>query len=386
MKLSRLSLLCAAAGFMTFNVQAQNLSDALTITNGVNSATLYGLIDVTLVNQSANGNTLTSPEVAWFSGNRWGITGSRKLADYGDLKAIFRLESEFESQTGNMDTPGVIFNRDSWLGLESSSLGKLTIGRQNAIGRDPSGSASYGDPYGSAQANTEEGGYSNNNNFKQLIFYAGSANGTRVNNGVTWKKAFDNGVVAGLQYSFGGVVNSLSTGTTESATLAYNGSNWTVAGFYTMANIANLQHKAYSIGGNVQVNSLIRLNAGAFTYSAQQTPGIGDRNDNAWTVSAKITPAGKLDYELGYQVMTASNAGLYGGGYVLNAFSNASAVTAVGSGDRTTYYGSLFYHFDKATEVYFAFDHLSTTGTYLAAQAGGAKVADETAIGMRFKF
>jgi len=76
-------------------------------------------------------------------------------------------------------------------------MGKLTFGRQNALGRDPAGSASYGDPYGGAKASTEEGGYSNNNNFKQLIFYAGCANGTRVNNGVTWKKAFSNGLVGG---------------------------------------------------------------------------------------------------------------------------------------------------------------------------------------------
>ena len=179
----------------------------LTIGNTANSATLYGLIDISLVNKdNANkaGQSVTAPQVAWFSGNRWGITGSHATGTGEDaIKAIFRLESEYESETGNMDTPGTIFNRDAWLGIESKTIGKLTIGRQNALGRDPAASATYGDPYGPAKASVEEGGYTNNNNFKQLIYYAGSANGTRINNGVVWKKAFSTGLVAGAEYSFG---------------------------------------------------------------------------------------------------------------------------------------------------------------------------------------
>lgn len=363
-----------------------NTSGSLTFNSGPVSATLYGLIDVTLFNKNANGHTTTAPDVAWFSGNRWGITGARELGGDDGLKAIFRLESEFESETGNMDTPGTLFNRDAWLGLESKSLGKLTFGRQNALARDPAASAIYGDAYGSAKANLEEGGYSNNNNFKQLIFYAGSANGTRVNNGVTWKKAYSNGLVTGLQYSFGGVPDSFNTGTSKTASLAYNGDGYTLAGFVTSANVANLTHQSYSVGGTVQINSLVKLNAGYFNYTAQQAAGFGDRKDSAWTLSTKLTPAGKLDYELGYQVMTANNAGVNGSGYVLNAFSDASGISAVGSGNRSTVYGSVFYHLDSATELYAAFDHLSTTDTYLAAQAGGGKTADEVGVGMRFKF
>ncbi|WP_342618537.1 porin [Rhodoferax sp. GW822-FHT02A01] len=363
-----------------------NTSGALTFNSGPVSATLYGLIDITLFNKNANGHTTTSPDVAWFSGNRWGITGARQLGGDNDLKAIFRLESEFESETGNMDTPGVLFNRDAWLGLESKSLGKLTFGRQNALGRDPAASAIYGDAYGPAKASLEEGGYSNNNNFKQLIFYAGSANGTRVNNGVTWKKAFSNGFVTGLQYSFGGVPDSFNTGTSRTASLAYNGDMFTVAGFATSANVANLTHQSYSVGGSIQINPLVKLNAGYYNYTAQQASAVGDRKDSAWTLSTKLTPGGAFDYELGYQVMTANNAGLNGSGYVLNAFADASGVTAVGSGNRSTVYGSVFYHLDSATEIYAAFDHLNTTDTYLAAQAGGAKSADEVGVGMRFKF
>ena len=363
---------------------------SLTVGSGANSATLYGLIDITLLNKTnanAAGQTNTAPQVAWFSGNRWGITGSHATGSGDDsLKAIFRLESEFESETGNMDTPGNLFNRDAWLGLESQSLGKLTFGRQNALARDPAASAVYGDPYGSAKASVEEGGYSNNNNFKQLIFYAGSSTGTRINNGVVWKKAFSGGLVAGAAYSFGGVTGDFNSGSSTTASLAYNGSGFTLAGFATNANINNLTHQTQSIGGNVQLGSLVRLNAGYYNYTAQQATGLGDRKDKAWTVSTKITPAGAFDFELGYQVMSASNAGVNGSGYVQNAYSDTSTIKATASGDRSTWYGSVFYHLDKATEFYLAFDHLETTDGYKAAQANGFKSADEVGLGMRFKF
>lgn len=365
-------------------------TSGLTISSGANIATLYGLIDVTLVNKNnadKAGQSVTAPQVAWFSGNRWGLTGSHSTGSGdNDLKAIFRLESEFESETGNMDTPGVIFNRDAWLGVESKSLGKLTFGRQNALARDPAASAVYGDPYGSAKASVEEGGYSNNNNFKQLIFYAGSSTGTRINNGVVWKKAFSNGLVAGAAYSFGTVVGSFGTGSSKTGSLAYNGNGFTIAGFATDANISNLNHQTFSIGGNVQIGPMVRLNAGYYNYTAQQALGMGDRKDNAWTVSTKLTPGGAFDYELGYQVMSADNAGVNGSGFVQNAYSDTSAITATASGKRNTFYGSVFYHLDKATEFYLAFDHLSTTDGYLAAQANGAKSQDELGLGMRYKF
>jgi predicted porin len=347
-----------------------------------------GLIDITLISKdhaNAAGDRLTSPQVAWFSGNRWGLTGQHLIGGHGDLKAIFRLESEFESETGAMDTPGVLFNRDAWLGLESKSLGKLTIGRQNALGRDPAASATYGDPYGPAKANLEEGGYSNNNDFKQLIFYAGSATGTRYDRGVVWKKEWDR-VVTGLAYQFGGVPGNFSTGRTMTGSLAYNADNFTVAGFVTDANIAKLTHRTASVGGNVQLSPLVRVNAGYFHYTAEQGGSFGQRRDNAWTLSTKLTPAGQFDYELGYQVMSAKNAGLTGSGFVQNAFSDTSGIKGVATGKRKTLYGSVFYHLDKATEFYLAADHLSTTDGYLASQANGFKSQSELGLGMRYKF
>ena len=360
--------------------------EGLSYTTPNGSLTLYGLIDVSYIHTNhadASGNSVNSPRVAWFSGNRWGLTGKRAMGDSG-LNVIFRLESEFESQTGSMDTPGVLFNRDAWVGVENDAIGKITFGRQNAIGRDPISSAIYGDPYGPAAPSLEEGGYTNNNNFKQLIFYAGSATGTRLDNGVVWKKAFDNGLYAGASYQFGGIPGDFANGSSETVALAYKGGAVNVAGYATAAKVAGLADRSYSIGGNYTFG-MVRLNAGAYHYTAEQG-ALGSRSDKAYTVSAKFTPAGKMDYELGYQNMKADNAAVNGGGNVLNAFANASAAKATATGSRATLYTSAFYHFDKITEIYVAADYLKLKDGYKVGATNGFANQTEFALGLRTRF
>ena len=349
------------------------------------TVTLYGLLDITLSNVShadALGNHRTGYQVSWFSGNRWGITGKHALAS-NMPSVIFKLESEFDIRTGEEDTAGVLFNRDAWIGFESEDLGRVTFGRQNALARDFSGN--YGDPYGGAPVTLEEGGYTNTNNFKQLIFYAGSATGTRINNGVVWKKRWGSNWVSGLAYQFGNVAGDFSRNTTETAALAYNGGIFNVDGFYDRANISGLKHQSYSIGGNVIFNPLVRVNGGWFHYTADQ-PIVGERHDNAYTVSTKISPEGPWDYELGYQIFKAKNAGYASNGFTVRAFTDTSGVKTAGRGDRKTLYGSVFYHFDRRTEAYLAADYLKTTDGYKDPGPKGRDTQSEVALGLRFRF
>jgi predicted porin len=348
--------------------------------------TLYGLLDITfsdITNANAQGNSLTSYQVSWFSGNRWGMTGKHAFgADKPNI--IFKLESEFVLNTGEMDTPGVIFNRDAWIGFESDELGKVTLGRQNAIARDISGI--YGDPYGSAQVTLEEGGYTNQNNFKQLIYYAASVTGTRYDNGLVWKKRWGDNWVTMLGGQFGTTPGHFTEGTTVTAALGYNAGIYNVAGFYNHLNVAGLTHNAFSIGGNVQPTPLIRLNAGWYYYKAEQG-FVGNRRDDAYTVSVKLTPDNtKLDYELGYQQFVTRNAGYNPGGFTFIPYQNASGATTAGSGDKKTLYGSIFYHFDRRAEAYLAADYMKLTEGYKLAVTNGHNSQAEVAIGMRFRF
>ncbi|RXZ38668.1 porin [Oxalobacteraceae bacterium CAVE-383] len=355
------------------------------------NVTVYGLIDATIStvdNANANGARLTGIQTAWFSGNRLGFRGSEDLGN--GLKAIFKLESEFVVGTGAMDTPGVIFNRDSWVGMQDTqTFGQVTLGRQNTLPRDFA--QTYGDAYGTSAIGYEEGGFTNVNNFKQMIFYAGSATGTRYDNGLVWKKVFDNGIVAGAGYQFGETPGNFSRGSTKAAALGYNGSNYVISGFYNTADTGNAitpateKHKSYSLGGSYLFDGF-RINGGYFRYTADQG-ALGGRTDNAWTISTKITPSGPFDYELGYQVMKTSNGAYNADGTgTLNAFSDAATATATGSGKKSTLYGSMFYHLSKRTELYLAADYMKLTDGYRVASANGFKNQTEIAVGMRTRF
>lgn len=350
------------------------------------SVNIYGLIDVsvrTANNQDANGSRVVAIATPWFSGSRWGLQGKEDLGD--GLKAIFRLESEFVLGNGAMDTPGVLFNRDAWVGMESDVLGKITLGRQNTVARDFA--QVYGDAYGSAKLSTDEGGFTNTNNFKQLIFYAGSDSGTRLDNGIVWKKAFGNGLVAGLGYKLGEAPGDSAKNTTKSGALGYNGANFVIAGFYTSANVNNQTHQSYSVGGSYMLDK-VRLNAGYFHYTADQGVGnaLGQRKDDAYTLSAKFTPGSAIDYEVGYQIMKANNAAYKAdGSSILNAYANANTATVAGTGKKSTLYASTFYHFSKRTEVYLAADYMKLTDGYRAGTSGFSNQT-EVAVGMRTRF
>jgi predicted porin len=353
----------------------------------VDTVTLYGLIDATIsniTNANAAGDHKLSYQTAWFSGNRWGITGRHGIMD-NNVGIIFKLESEFDYQTGEEDTPGVIFNRDAWVGFQSDALGKLTFGRQNAIARDFSGI--YGDPYTNMRATTEEGGYTNVNNFKQLIYYAASATGTRYDRGLVWKKDFG-GFVAGLGYQFGGVPGDFSNGSTQTAAVGYNSDgDWLhLAGFYNQFKVSDLQHKAWSVGGNVGLTEAWRLYSGYYKYDSEQGGGVGNRRDHAWTLSTRFTPAGPWEFDLGYQVITAVNAGVNAAGFVLIPYASTAGVTNVANGDKKTAYGSVFYHFDRRAEVYVTTDYMKLTDQYKLAVTNGHDNQLEVGVGMRVRF
>lgn len=100
------------------------------------NVTLYGVADAGieyLTNAGKNGNGLARVTSGNQSGSRWGLRGVEDLG--GGLKAIFRLESGFDIDTGNSGQSNRLFGREANVGLESK-YGSLFLGRQQTSIRE----------------------------------------------------------------------------------------------------------------------------------------------------------------------------------------------------------------------------------------------------------
>ncbi|MGF6754383.1 porin [Paraburkholderia sp. GAS42] len=375
MKKKYLALAVTAGAFAATGAHAQS------------SVQLYGLMDLSVptyrTHADANGNHVIgmgNDGEPWFSGSRWGLKGAEDIG--GGSKIIFRLESEFVVANGQMEDPGQIFDRDAWVGIENGTFGKITAGFQNTIARDAS--TIYGDAYGSARLTTEEGGWTNSNNFKQMIFYAASATGTRYTNGLAWKKLFSNGIFASAGYAFGNTT-TFSSNSNYQAALGYNGGSFDVSGFYNHVNRVGFTNQTWSVGGNYNFD-IVRVNAGYFRYLGNQG-SLGQRQDNAWTVSFKLAPKGPLDYELGYQQMRVHNAAYNADGNIPNANIGAfDPASGLHNGFKETLYGSIFYHVSKRTELYLAGDYMKLHGGYTVGGTFGSNNQLELTTGVRTRF
>lgn len=358
------------------------------------SVSLYGKIDVTVGSRSnadTKGNRQTGMLVSWMSGNRFGIHGFHVIDRDSGTKVIGTLESEFESPTGNMDTPGVLFNRDAWVGIESERIGKLTFGRQNTLARDFI--QTWGDAFGTAKVDTSEAGWCNNSNIQQLIFYGGGADGTRNDGSIVWKKEMGPWVV-GATYAFGyvengnGPVNSpgqFGNGSTTGVALAYNGGAFNLDGTYTHMVVSNLAHNIFAFGGNYQFGPLIQWKAGIAHASVDQA-AVGSRTDNVFSTSLVFTPPGKMRYVLGYHNIKVKNAGYSAAGNTLGVTADTSTVTSAANGKRQTFYTAAFYKFDTQTDIYAVADQVQISDGYKLASTHGHNNMNELGVGLRWSF
>ena len=88
------------------------------------TVTLYGRVNTTVESQKSG--TGVRQTVVSNNSSRFGFTGSEDLG--GGLKATFRLESGFASDTG-ATTDGALFGREAVVGL-SGGFGTVRLGRQ----------------------------------------------------------------------------------------------------------------------------------------------------------------------------------------------------------------------------------------------------------------
>jgi predicted porin len=164
------------------------------------SVTLYGIIDTGLgYNKISGAGDANGSRFGMINGvqngSRWGLRGSEDLGD--GLRAVFQLESGFNSGNGNSAQGGRLFGRQATVGLASDSWGQLDFGRQTNIASKYFGSI---DPFGAGfgQAN--------------IGVALSAANTNRYDNMVMYQTPSFSGFQFGVGYSFN--VNDTNTAQT----------------------------------------------------------------------------------------------------------------------------------------------------------------------------
>jgi predicted porin len=198
------------------------------------NVTIYGIVDAGIVSESGGAagsvNKVTS---GVGSASRIGFKGTEDLG--GGLSAIFTLESGAKIDTGESDSTGYIFNRQAFVGLKSTTMGTLTLGKQYtpwylALSQ-------VADPFGAGYAGSAKN-----------LFPAAGVN-TRTPNTVVYSAPAYQGFQADVAYSTGeqagdndaGRQFGASLGYTNgplTARLAYNNRNSDVAATSTTAAVS----------------------------------------------------------------------------------------------------------------------------------------------------
>ena len=92
------------------------------------NVTLYGLVDIGIAYEKGDGGSVIKLDGSGMhSGNRVGFRGTEDLG--GGTSAIFVLETGFNADTGGLAQGGLIFGRQSFIGLKGN-WGAVTAGRQ----------------------------------------------------------------------------------------------------------------------------------------------------------------------------------------------------------------------------------------------------------------
>jgi len=301
--------------------------------------TLYGLLDtgVTYTNNTASGGNSGSALQLMSGvaqGERWGLRGTETIS--GTLRAVFALESGFQSDTGAPGQGGRLFGRQAYAGL-SGDWGTLTLGRQYDLISD------YMPGYALA-ANTPAG-------LLAWSLPAYAAGGYQLDNRV-WGDWVDNAVkyvspdLGGLSFGamagLGEAAGSVSKRSTVSAGANYaRGPVSAAVGYYRERDAFGVGTKAIYIAGAAYEHDALRIFA-----SASDVRLDGGSKPRALTLEAgavyKIWPS--LSAGLGYQFQRRNN--------------DLTSASQIGA--------TLDYQFSRRTDAYMA-------GTYATDNAFNAQ-------------
>ncbi|CAE6958952.1 porin [Paraburkholderia domus] len=262
------------------------------------SVTLYGIVDTgfgyqtsaTTLGSTTGGRSAVKMITGVWAGSRFGLKGAEDLG--GGTKAIFLFEEGFNSATGAQSTSGLMFNRQSYVGVTNGTYGSLTAGRQYA---------SYYQLLSPYSPTTWLTGF--------YGAHPGDLDGLdtiyRANNTIEYMSPKFYGVTVSGSYSFGGVAGSVNRGSTWSMAVQYaNGPVGLAVGFSRINNS--------TLGGGAFGTDSTTSNAGAQAGVSAVTNGYA-------TAQAQ-------------QRFAVGGGYTFGGGFDITAiYSNVQYIPGIGS-------------------------------------------------------
>ncbi|MFJ2986322.1 porin [Collimonas sp. NPDC087041] len=362
--MKKYSLLLVAAGLASSGAMAQT------------NVTIYGIVDTSiryLSSDNAAGQKNFIVTNGAISNSRIGFKGTEDLG--GGLKAIFRLENGFNSDTGGMSSPGTLFSRQSYVGL-TGSFGQITLGRQQTPLFDLM--ADHFDPLTVG-------------NYDQNAWMPAGATLVRNSNMIKYYGTFG-GLSAGVSYAAGEQAGSVRRGSQFGGTLQYTTGPLSFGGGYQQTvSAVNSDWKdttynlsaSYSFGaaklfgGYYQIKDSTGTTPAYFGVSnsvAAINGGIGgvERKDNAYFLGAtfQATPAWSL-----------TAAGYY------DKSKNVTVATIgnLGDGSRYALVGVAEYALSKRTQVYGTVDYNKAKDAAVSELVGKDSVTG-VAVGIRHIF
>jgi predicted porin len=237
-------------------VPAVVLSFACAAAHAQSSVTLFGLLDEGInLTSNAGGHKAWQMSSVDLVTSRWGLKGSEDLGD--GLHAIFDLESGFMLDNGAAYYNGRLFGYQSYAGLQSDTLGTLTLGRQFD---------SVTDVIGLTTANGSWGGYlfshPLDNDNTDATFHA--------NNSVKFTSNEYGGFTATALYGFSNQAGAFSGNRMVSAGVKYSYETFTVGAVYE-----DLSHPGATSGGAVASDEAGFVAANQKIYGIGASYGVG---------------------------------------------------------------------------------------------------------------
>jgi predicted porin len=335
------------------------------------SVTLYGIMDAAVryttnagPTAASNTKSLKTLQPGGLSQSRLGINVTEDLG--GGLKAIANLEHRLLSDTGTVAAAD--FWRQSWVGLQSSEFGRITVGRQYNILFDiyTSTYASFKySPY--IEAYKPEIGMSltaRQDNMVKYLFESGPIRGELQVSAGEGSAAGGKSMGGLLRYAegdfaFGGAVLQLRDGTDKKVTASTFGGSYTSGPLYLTAAWGR---NKFQTGFNALTNATL---AGSIVGALSANSALAEHRD-MWSVGAtyQLTP----QWNIGAHYWHAKQAG----------------TVALGDGKGDFMAAVADYAFSKRTDAYLEFDHTKIGGNLTL--ANGARTRSGFMAGVRHRF